>query len=72
MIPKAERKRAWPANLNRLITRSRNLLADANFRSVVLILLLEMFDTQHHFSFRGALAPQLVCDDHTWDIPQPC
>jgi hypothetical protein len=30
-----------------------------------------MFDTGHDFSSRSTIAPQLVCDDHARDIPQP-
>ncbi len=39
--------------------------------AVVLILLLEVFDTWHHFSFRRAVALQLVRNEHARDIPQP-
>ena len=38
--------------------------------SIVLILLLEVFDARHHFSGRRTVAPQLVCDDHPRDIAQ--
>jgi hypothetical protein len=39
-------------------------------RSVVLILVLAVFDTRYDLNFRRAVAPQLVCDDHARDIPQ--
>jgi hypothetical protein len=40
-------------------------------RSVVLILLLAMFDTWHHFNSWRGVTLQLVGDEHAWDIPQP-
>ena len=42
-----------------------------NLSSVVMILMLEMFDTWYHFKSCGILAPHHVSDDQAWDIPQP-
>jgi hypothetical protein len=40
--------------------------------AIVEPLVLEVFDTGYHFSFRRALALELVCNEHTRDVPQSC
>ncbi len=37
---------------------------------IVLSLVLAVLNTRHDFSSRSTVAPQLVCDDHSRDIPQ--
>ncbi len=37
---------------------------------IVLPLVLAVLDTRQHFGLRRAVPLQLVCDDHTRNIPQ--
>ena|SRR6185369_2215451 len=39
-------------------------------RSVLLILLLDVFDTRQDFIFGSTVALQLVCNDHTGNVSQ--
>ena len=55
-----------PHDLNRLITRSRNLvlLVGASLGALALIPLQEVFDTPGYFVSRRAVTLQHICNDH--------
>jgi hypothetical protein len=71
MIPKAERNLcAWPADLNQGITFWRNLVVDVNSPPGYSDISAGRVSMLHDFSSRSTVASQLVCNDHTRDIPQ--
>jgi hypothetical protein len=38
--------------------------------TIVQIAMLPMFDTGQELAHGGPVASQLICDDHSWDVPQ--